>query len=167
MTRVAISTILFLIVFLIETSFISSLPSLFSAIPLVFALSVYLIQHQGISDGIAWLIGYGFLMDLMKLGDISFSIIPIFAATVVAVITSKQLFSNRSFYGVIACAISSYATFVLFGVFFTLNNWSVFFQTHAERLGMLIVVVAVLFSLAPHIRKIVQVMFLSSHNRYY
>jgi len=167
MTRVAISTILFLIVFLIETSFISSLPSLFSAIPLVFVLSIYLIQHQGISDGIAWMIGYGFLMDLMQLGDISFSIIPIFAAVVVAVITSKQLFSNRSFYGVIACAISTYATFVLFEAFFTSNSWSVFFQTHAERLGMLIVVIAILFSLAPHIRKIVQVMFLPSRNRYY
>jgi len=167
MTRVAISTILFLTVFLIETSFISSLPSIFSAIPLVFALSVYLIQYQGVSDGIAWMIGYGFLTDLMHLSDVSFSTIPILAAVIVTVISAKHLFSNRSFYGVIACAVSSYATFVLIEAFFASNDWSVFFQTHAERLGMLIVVVAILFSLAPHIRKIVQVMFLPSYNRYY
>ena len=167
MMRVVVSTILFLIVFLIETSFISSLPSIFSTIPLVFALSVYLIQHQGISDGVAWMIGYGFLIDLMHLSDISFSTIPITVAVIVAVITAKHLFSNRSFYGVLACAISSYVTFVLCEVFFTSNSWSVFIQTHIERLGMLIIVVAILFSLAPHIRKIVHVMFFASRNRYY
>ncbi|MBI2475107.1 hypothetical protein HYV69_01645 [Candidatus Uhrbacteria bacterium] len=167
MMRVAVSTILFLIVFLIEISFISSLPSVFSTIPLIFALSVYLIQHQGVTDGIVWMIGYGFLIDLMHLSSTRFSTIPAIAASIVAAISAKHLFSNRSFYGVIACAVSSYLTYIIFEIFLTRAEWSIFFQTHAERLGMLIVVVVIFFSLAPSIRRIVQVMFISSHKRLY
>lgn len=151
MIRVAISAVLFFVAFFIETSFISSLPSIFSTIPIVFGLSVYLIQNQNIYDGIGWMIGYGFLIDLMNMNDIPFYTISTAIATLIAVTTARHIFSNRSFYGVMTCSLSSYAALVIVESFMTSFEWPIFLQMHFERLVMLMIIVGILFYTAPKI----------------
>ena len=108
MMRLLASIALFLFLWTVEESFLSAWPIPGRYTPLLFASAVYLIQHVGSRTGVGWLIGYGFLLDFWQLGVIPGETILLLVVGVVTWILSRRLFTNRSFYGVVACSFSSW-----------------------------------------------------------
>ncbi len=159
--RFFFSAIFFLIAFLFETSFFSSLPSYLALTPLVFGLSIYLIQHEGMMDGFVWMVLYGILIDLLHIAPIPFSLFAWIVAAGMSVLMARQVFSNRSFYGVLGCAFAGYVclmlseTVILFLQSLTDKlaiDWSIFFQTVLQQSFMLLCVMIVIFAVARRIR---------------
>ena len=162
MMRVLFSGVCFLLVWMIETSFLSSLPSLFSIIPLVFALSVYLIQYHGLIDGLVWIVCYGLFLQLFHFTTVPLPIVSFAVAGLISYISAKQLFSNRSFYGVAACATAGFLSRsfleTLFAFFFSLQDhrvvdWNWFFQIRLSEFVMLFFTIFLLFILLHPLRK--------------
>lgn len=154
MTRVLLSFFLFIAFFVFETSFLNSLPWFFPSIPFVFGISVFLIQHYGISDGAVWIFGHGLLLDVLHLDGLSFTSISAVTASFVAVLCARHIFSNRSFYGVISCAGCSFASLIIvdsFLIFIRLLSspingfWRSFIFLNLKETALLIVFVGILF----------------------
>ncbi len=165
MTRVLFSSIFFLTVWMFETSFLSSLPSVFSIIPFVFALSVYLIQYHGMIDGLIWIIFYGLFLQIFHLTTIPLPIVSFTVAGFVSYISAKQLFSNRSFYGVAACATAGFLSRLIletiFAFLFSLKkhpviDWSWFLPIRISEYIMLLCTIFFLFILLRPLRKFLQ-----------
>ncbi|MEK7614887.1 MAG: hypothetical protein AAB431_00700 [Patescibacteria group bacterium] len=161
MTRFFLSAGFFLITFLFETSFFSSLPSFLALTPLVFGLSIYLIQHEGMMDGFVWMVLYGILMDLFHIAPIPFSFFAWVIAAGLSVLMARHVFSNRSFYGVLGCAFGGYLclmlseTIILFLQSLTdklVVDWSIFFHTALQQSLMLLCVMSFIFAIARRIR---------------
>lgn len=113
MIRFGISMALFLLAFITETSFFASLPSVFATVPLVFAIGVYLIQHQGRMAGLIWILSYGLLVQTLHTSTYPLPLVAYGAGGFTSLIAAKHLFSNRSLYGVVACAWVGFASFVI------------------------------------------------------
>lgn len=175
MIRFFISTILFFVVFVFETSFLSSLPWFFPSVPFVFGLSVYLIQHEGIVDGAVWIFAFGLLFDIAQLNGLSVSTAPAIAASVAALLSARHLFSNRSFYGMIACAFCSYTVWILVDsiiIFIRLLSspmddfWRQYFIVHGYRLLLLVLFVGIMFVFGQRMRGVIYKLFVT-HKWYY
>lgn len=163
MTRSVFSFFVFLVLVLFETSFLTSLPSPLSLTPFVFGLSVYLIQHQGLLDGLYWIGGYGLFLQLLHLSPTPFPLLLFPIAGVVSYLSARHLFSNRSLYGVMACGlVGSLSLFFLelIFLFFHLNAsdspvlWTEVFREDGMRLFMLLSVIILFFLIAKPIRSI-------------
>lgn len=161
MTRYALSFFIFLVIVLFETSFLTSLPSPLSLTPLVFGLSVYLIQHQGLLDGLYWIGGYGLFLQLFHLSPTPFPLFLFPIAGVVSYLSARHLFSNRSLYGVMACGLVGFFSLFfleLIFLFFHFNAsdspvfWTEVFREDGLRLFMLLSVIILLFLIAKPIR---------------
>lgn len=164
MGRYLISAGFFLFIFVLETSFISSLPSVFAMIPLVFGVGVYTFQHQGLIDGFVWIIAYGLLL---QVSGMSASLLPFVTYTCVAFIayvSARHLYSNRSLYGVMACGLTAYVTLVILEAFFywvqslktDQNLFTDFFSFHGWKLATLLMTIMILFTLAKPIRILIR-----------
>lgn len=154
MTRVLLSSVFFLTAFIFETSFLSSLPWIFGLIPFVFALGIYLIQHQGLSDGFFWIVAYGVLLWLLHLNASPISAFAYPLCAWVGWLSARHIFSNRSFYGVVACGIIGMiplmivdAGLLFFSSLSTNGNelWGGFFQYHGWRILLLMLLTLLLF----------------------
>ena len=174
MTRHIISFILFLALFIIEISFFSSLPYPISLTPLVFASSVYLLQHQDVNITVFWLFFYGAGLSILHLNIAPFEPISYSIAALVAFFSAKHIFSNRSFYGVCACLFSSYvALFVMQTLFIFIQtgtshriiHWGTFLQFQSVRLLMMLILIFIFFPLAGRIKKILIKTFLLSEQQ--
>ncbi len=160
MSKLIINILIAVLLSTIETSFFSSFHGLFALTPFVFLISVYLIQHHGIYRATIWLIIHGLLLDYTRLGSIPFLTIAYTLVAFVAFILAKRVFSNRSFYGVMACTITSYATFIAMQVIivwimsFGEATFSDIFLWGDIKSQFLLVLIfmPVLFSLAKYIR---------------
>ncbi len=161
MIRYLISGVCFLFVFVMETSFFSSLPSVFAIVPLVFALSVYLIQHEGLTDGLIWIFAYGFLLQNFHLSIAPWPVLSFSIAGLASFLSSRHLFSNRSLYGVVGCAWIGYlclaGTEALLMFVRTFGNettvfWVPFLVRRGLEFLLLGVTIMVFFSFARHIR---------------
>lgn len=156
MIRILISIFAFILFFVFETSFLNSLPWFFPSIPFVFGLSVFLIQHYGISDGALWIFGYGLLLDLFHLDGLSFSFASAIVASAIAILSARHVFSNRSFYGVVSCVICSFVSWTIVEsvvIFFRLLSspindfWKPFVLVNLKELVLLVIFVGLLFIL--------------------
>ncbi len=161
MTRFLVSGCFFLAAFVFETSFLVSLPLFFSLSPFVFACGVYLIQHHGLLDGFFWILFYGLFIQLFHLHVSPFPLIGYATAAAVCLFTARQVFSNRSLYGVIACGWVGYFLLVLIdaiGRFFQLvgthvqGQWSDYFLTQGKIFLVLAFTLFVLFTFARPLR---------------
>ena len=169
MTRILVSSILFLILFFVETGLISALQAPLATTPLVFASAVYLIQHQGARSAAWWLPIYGSFLGLLHISVAPFEFLSYSAVSFITVFSARHIFSNRSFYGVCACLLTSYLSLaILQSAFLFLHttithrlvDWSVFLQFHTERILMLLLMILVLFPLAKRIRQLLVKTFL-------
>jgi hypothetical protein len=101
---------MFLVLWTLERAFVSALPWPFSALPLVLTVGVYLVQHLSLRDGEAWIVAAGLLNDLTGLTRFPLSTLSALFAAAVCHLTSREVFSNRSLYGILACtAVSALA----------------------------------------------------------
>jgi len=147
---------------LIEVSFFRSLPGFFTLTPLVFALSVYFVQHQGVNQFIWWLPIHGIFLDSLLSGFITFNFFPFVVAAILVSFSAKHLFSNRSYYGVLSCALMGYVGLILTEAiilfiqqFSNLSfDWSLFLREALLRLILLLIVITIFFPFAKRIRGI-------------
>lgn len=107
MIRIMSSAALFLLLWTLERAFVSALPWPFSTLPLVLTVGVYLVQHLSVRDGEAWILAAGVMNDLTGLTRFPLSTLSALAAAAVCHLTSREVFSNRSLYGILACTAVS------------------------------------------------------------
>ena len=174
MTKLLIHLCLALSLSLIESSLFSSFHGMIRFTPFVFVVSVYVLQHHSVTNSIAWMILHGIILDLGGLSIYPPVTIAFLVSGIVAIFSANHLFSNRSFYGVLACATLSYGSYLLteliflcFGRLISSTNWplSVFFQDAWRSTVMMILVLAVLFSFARNIRQLLEKGFLIPKSR--
>jgi hypothetical protein len=107
MIRIMSSVGLFLALWVIERAFVSALPWPLAALPLTLTVGVYLRQHLSLRDGLAWIVAAGVLNDLTGLTSFPLSTVSALVAAAVCHLTSREVFSNRSLYGILACTGAS------------------------------------------------------------
>lgn len=160
-----------------ETSFLTSSVGFIRFTPFVFAISVYFIQHHSLKSASGLMIIHGFFLDLSQMYDVSFLLLAYVATAFIAVISAEKLFSNRSVYGVLACAIFSYSILICFETILLLiqrlfkqtsGSWFVFIQDFGWRYISLVFFLIILFLFSKQIRQLlVKFFFLSSHQQTY
>lgn len=159
---------------LIETSFFASFHGILRFTPFVLVVSVYLLQHHAMRSTASWMIIHGLLLDLSGISLVPFVTLAYALVAWVAILSADRLFSNRSFYGVIACACLSYLAFVfssgmLEWIFSFMLKQSfhagTFFSDAGARFVMLLVFLVLLFSFAKQIRSLLIKLSLISPSR--
>ncbi|MEK7452267.1 MAG: hypothetical protein AAB664_02925 [Patescibacteria group bacterium] len=159
---------------ILETSFFASFQGIFRFTPFVFALSVYLLQHHGITTATSWMIVHGLFLDTFHYGTTPFVTIAYTVAAGIAFLLAKNVFSNRSFYGIISCALLSYACFTVMVFFLSLfqnikAKQSIFSTEILLEIWMrtftLFLFLVLLFISAKHIRRVLIKLFLIPQSR--
>jgi hypothetical protein len=127
----------------------------------VFAIGVYLLQHQGLMDGFVWIVAFGFLLQLLHIGILPFPALGFLIAGIVSLLSARHIFSNRSLYGIVACALTGFLTLVITESSVLLarslissfdTDWSVLFLTDGYRAVLLVAVIVILYAFAKPIR---------------
>lgn len=160
MIRIALWVFTMLVFSLIETSFISSLPGILVLTPFVLAVTVYLVQHQGVQAFIWWLPLHGFFLDSIAAGTTRLEVLPYCVAACVVSLTAKHLFSNRSYYGVLSCALTGCVgliateALILFveQLMHTDVHWQTFLGESLLRFVLLLIVLTLFYPFAKRIR---------------
>ena len=164
---------LFILLFLIETSFVSGLPLPYRLSPLVFASSIYFVQHQGYSLAVWWLVLHGLLLDILHIGATNVDTIGYVIAGFASLQLSKHIFTNRSFYGVLMNGILSFfvlvatLTMIMFIASFFGSDiqWLSHVQEYGWRFLLLIGLIIILYPFASHIRTFMTHTFLLSQSK--
>jgi hypothetical protein len=111
MIRILLSITAFIAMTALQLGFIASLPGVLALTPLVFGISIYMLQHHGLIDGVWWLVGFGLQLDMLGLAPMVPIALAYLAAGLVAVFSSRHLFSNRSYYGIVGCVLLATVAF--------------------------------------------------------
>lgn len=158
----------------IETSFFGSLHGIFRFTPFVLVTSVYLLQHHTMRPAVSWMVIHGLLLDVTGSSMVPLATLAYLATAWVATLSAERLFSNRSFYGVAACACLSYLTFeitsLLLQLFFALIQKqdafiATFFADASARFITLFLFLILLYSFAKQIRFLLVKLFLLPQTR--
>lgn len=169
MTKIFIHLCIAFTLSVIELSFFSSLHGILRFTPFVFVVSVYVLQHHSVTSSLAWMLLHGLLLDISGLAVYPPVTVAYLIAGIIAVMSSNRLFSNRSFYGVLACALLSYGSFLAVEFSFLLirhatsrTTWpvSLFFADAWRSSLVLILFLFILFSFAKRIRHLLEKGFL-------
>lgn len=102
----------FLIIHTIEVSFLSAMPFYIYLAPLLYAVVVYMIQHLGIFKVAWWLPLHGLILDYHQIGTSRFQVIAYTMAALSIIYLARNVFTNRSFYGVITNGLLSFLVYV-------------------------------------------------------
>jgi rod shape-determining protein MreD len=174
MTKARALTILFLLLAVVQTSFFSSLPGLLAYAPLVLACGVYLRQHVQERSGVLWIAGFGMFLDLLAIPSFPFESVSYAAAAVIATLTAGHVFSNRSWYGLLACGASSMAALgltraVVLGIVSLRHpervSWAAFGETFFWNMVLLPILLSLCFAFAGQIRSFLRTTFMISRDR--
>jgi rod shape-determining protein MreD len=174
MTRLVALLALFLLLVIVQTSFFASLPGLLAYTPLVLAAAVYLLQHVGERAGALWILWLGVFLDLLAIPSFPLESISYAAAALVAYLSAQRIFSNRSWYGLIACGVLTVLTLssiraLTLGVILIRRpervSWNAYFDTLFWDLALMVVLLSVFFLFARHIRGFLKTTFMLSPDR--
>lgn len=158
MKRVVVMVGLWVLLLVLQLSFLASLPAPWLFIPIVAAASIYLVQHHGLLTAAWWLPAYGFFLDLFHIGTVPWETVIYSIAGVFTVLLARRIFSNRSLYGIAACGI------LILGTILLLEAIAQFWQARADillsdllwddlwQLLFLIITLIILFMVAPRLR---------------
>jgi len=174
MTKAIALTLLFLLLAVIQTSFFSSLPGILAYTPLVIAAGIYLRQHVQELGGALWIVAFGLFLDVLAIPSFSFETLSYGTAAIVVSLSSQHVFSNRSWYGLLACgglsvvAMNVTRAIVLGAV--SLQHpervsWHAFGNTVVWNLALLFVLLAIFFAFAGQIRSFLKTAFMISKDR--
>lgn len=161
MMKFLISMAIFIVLVVIQTGFIASLPAPLLLTPLLLAVSVYLIQHHGLYVGAYWLALYGVWLDIFGVGTAPVETLAYTLAAVAALWGSRRFFSNRSVYGILACGLAAeliitlvHAITISLVWFKTPASaaWTAFFASAAWTVFLMFVLLVILFQFAKSIR---------------
>ncbi|OGL61783.1 hypothetical protein A3C09_00200 [Candidatus Uhrbacteria bacterium RIFCSPHIGHO2_02_FULL_47_44] len=161
MTRIFLHILAGIFLSVIEASFFGSLQGVFRFTPFVLVISVYLLQHHSMKSAASWMIIHGLLLDFTGASVVPLVTVAYLITAWVALLSAERIFSNRSFYGVAACAGLSYVTFQMATGFLQLAfeftkkqpfHWGTYFSDAGARLLMLFLSLLVLYSFAKQIR---------------
>ncbi|MBI4592361.1 hypothetical protein HY733_02850 [Candidatus Uhrbacteria bacterium] len=86
----------------IQVSFINALPYPFDRIPLVLVVTTYLYQYRSYTTLWWWLPLYGSILDVLGISTAPFEVISYTLAAGCLTILVAHVFTNRSFYGIVA-----------------------------------------------------------------
>lgn len=104
-TRVIPALPLILLAACFETGFVASIPGPLGFLPFTLAAGTYLTQSRGWWGG-PWLIaGFGLFSDAAGLSPIPGQTFAYAAAAAAAWLSARELFSNRSLYGILGCGV--------------------------------------------------------------
>lgn len=174
MMRPAAAFLLFLALAILQTSFFASLPGLLAYTPLVIAAGVYLVQHGGERAGAFWIAGFGLFLDILSLASFPLETASYAAAGIAAYVSAQHLFSNRSWYGLIACGTSAVLSLnavraaILAAVALRHPervSWAAFGDTLLWNLILVAMLLTVFFAFAKQIRTFMRVGFMVSRER--
>lgn len=174
MTRFAAAFLLFLGFSILQTSFFASLPGWLAYTPLVVAAGVYLVQHGGERAGAFWVAGFGLFLDILALSSFPLEAASYAAAGIAAYVSAQHLFSNRSWYGLIACGTSAILSLnaVRAVVLAAISlqhpervSWAAFGDTLLWNLVLVAVLLTIFFAFARQIRTFLRVGLVVSRER--
>ncbi len=107
--RVLWAVPVFLLVAFFETGFLASIPGPIGFAPFALALGTYLTQSRGWWGG-PWLIAsFGLFLDASGLAPVPGQTLAYAAAAWAAWLSARELFSNRSLYGILGCGAVAWA----------------------------------------------------------
>ncbi len=147
---------------LFQTSFIAALPGWLSLIPLVVALGVFGIQYFTSPAFILTLLAYGIWVDFLGIGRIDWETISWMVAGAATLLAARWLFSNRSWYGLMACGVACGFTHTVVAlILMSLFSWrddvpmhiAAFLIQSLQELVLLLFFLWILFFLARHSAK--------------
>lgn len=144
----------------VETSFFHSLPGWLTLTPFVLGVCVYFVQHQGVHAFIWWLPLHGLFLSSLSAGFTSMEVLPYCVSALLISVSAKHLFSNRSYYGVLSCALVGFAGIVftesLILLFSQLSHvqvhWITFLRQSLIRLLLLFMLLTAIYPFAKRIR---------------
>lgn len=106
MTRFLLHAVFLIFLFTLQVSFIYALPYPFDRVPLVLVVTVYLYQYANKTATGWWLLFYGMVLDVLAISLAPFETLSYALACVTMVLLVSHVFTNRSFYGITATALS-------------------------------------------------------------
>lgn len=171
MTRPIALILAFLTLSVIQTSFFASLPSPISYFPLVLAAGIYLRQHAQERFGTELIAGFGIFLDAVAVSEFPLETVTYGVAATVAAVTSLHVFSNRSWYGLLACGGATLVALnatraVLLAVLSLRHPEAVSFAAYGHTLlwngVFLLVALTLAFSFARQIRAVLRTTVLVS-----
>lgn len=174
MMRPSVSILAFLALAILQTSFFSSLPGALSYTPLVLAAGIYFVQHVGERSGAYWIAGFGAFLDFFVIPSFPLEVVAHVAAAAVLGVSARQIFSNRSWYGLVACgtvtALSLGATRAGILVLVSLRHpervsWPLLWDASVWTLVLTVLQLTLLFGLTRRIRSILTVRWMRAENR--
>lgn len=112
MIRFAVTALSLLALIGLQHGFLASLPYPLPLLPLTFAAGIYAAQRKLLAEGAWGIAGYGIILDSMRLGAVSLESLSYSVAAIVGFLLARRVFSNRSVYGVVGCAMVSFAALV-------------------------------------------------------
>ncbi|OGL95159.1 hypothetical protein A2348_02445 [Candidatus Uhrbacteria bacterium RIFOXYB12_FULL_58_10] len=164
--------LLFLALAIIQTSFFASLPGLLAYTPLVAASGVYLVQHVGERYGAFWIASFGVFLDILSIPSFPLETFPYVTAGLAAYLSARHLFSNRSWYGLIACGAFTLLSLGLVRAFILVAislrhpetvSWMAFWDTLLWNAVLSTVLLTAFFGFAGRIRSFLRTGFLASN----
>ncbi len=174
MTRFLLHVLIAFILSIIETSLFASFHGTIRFTPFVFAVSVYLLQHHGITSASSWMILHGIFIDTLQHSQTPFVTLAYLVAAVISILSAQRVFSNRSFYGIMTCSLLSYTGFIVMDFLLRLTgafiskypfDWMSYYKDTEARYMTLIIFLVILFIFAKHIRIVLAKLFLIPQSR--
>lgn len=107
--RIPPAVALILLAACFETGFVASIPGPVGFLPFTLAAGTYLTQARGWWGG-PWLIaGFGLFCDATGLSPVPGQTVACAAAAAAAWLSARELFSNRSLYGILGCGVAAWS----------------------------------------------------------
>jgi rod shape-determining protein MreD len=174
MSRPFSAALLFLTLSVLQTSFFASLPGVLAYTPLVLSSGIYLLQHVGERTGAYWIAGFGLFIDVMGIPSFPAETASYACAALAADASARNLFSNRSWYGLAACGITTALSMaaargcILLAVELAHPeriSWSAYADTLVWNAVLGTALLSIFFSFAGQIRKFLRVSIASNRGR--
>lgn len=166
MKRMVVHALVFLSLAILQTSLIASLPGLFAYTPIVLAAGVFLSQQAGLVVGAVWISSFGVFTDLFAVPSFPFETAAYIMAGLSTHALAQNLFSNRSWYGLMACGTMVLASLyavraVTIGIISLRTpdqvSWDAFGVSFAWNAILLLFLLSICFAFARRLKKFLRV----------
>lgn len=128
MIKIVCSFLFFIFLASVELGLVYALPFPIDRFPLVLCVSVFAFQSLDIRHAPWWIIGQGFLLDLLLISFVSFELFSYAVVSIVTILTAQRVFSNRSYWGILGTLTISIITltFMEVGVSMVMGFWDAY-----------------------------------------